>query len=103
MGIRGHPLPAEQEAQEIARRHRLDLRPQTLDGVSVDARQQPALAPFFGIRYRGEAATHGEALGFERNQRGGDVTLWQMKRARQHILRDRPKSFEAPGTMVNKL
>ena len=42
-------LPVEQEAQEVARRHRLDLGPQPLDGVAVDAREQPALAPFLGL------------------------------------------------------
>ena len=40
------PLPAKQEAQEIARGDRLDLGAQTLDRVVVDAGEQPALAPF---------------------------------------------------------
>ena len=38
-------LPIEQEAQEVARQHRLDLGAQTFDGVAVDAREQPAIAP----------------------------------------------------------
>ena len=41
-------LPVEQEAQEVARRHGLDLGAQPLDRVTVDAREQPALAPFVG-------------------------------------------------------
>ena len=39
-------LPAEQEAQEVARGDRLDLGAQPLDRVAMDARQQAALAPF---------------------------------------------------------
>ena len=50
--VRRHPLPGEQEAQEVARRDRLDLRAQPLDGVAMNARQQPALAPFFRRRRR---------------------------------------------------
>ena len=42
-------LPVEQEAQEVARRDRLDLRAQALDRVAVDAREQPALAPFLAL------------------------------------------------------
>ena len=48
-------LPVEQEAHEIRARHRLDLGAQRLDGVTVDARQQSALAPF----ERGVALLHG--------------------------------------------
>ena len=44
-GLVGHPLPGEQEAQEVARRDRLDLGAQPLQRIAVDARQQPALAP----------------------------------------------------------
>src|SRR5262249_26801518 len=42
-------LPRQQEAQEIARRHRLDLGTQALDRIVMDARQQPALAPFVDL------------------------------------------------------
>ena len=63
-------LPAQQEAQEIARGDRLDLGAQPLDGVAVDARQQPALAPFVRRRSRREAAAQGEAFGLERRERG---------------------------------
>ena len=44
--IRRDALPGEQEAQEVARGDRLDLGAQALDRVAVDAREQPALAPF---------------------------------------------------------
>jgi hypothetical protein len=43
-------LPVEQEAHEVAPFDRLDLAPQALDGVAVDARQQVAFAPFFFLR-----------------------------------------------------
>ena len=39
-------LPLEEEAQEVARGHGLDLRAQPLDRVVMDAGEQPALAPF---------------------------------------------------------
>ena len=74
----GHPrfrrdaLPGEQEAQEVARRHRLDLGAQALDGVMVDARQKPALAPFVVARICREAPAHGEAFRFEARERHRD-------------------------------
>jgi hypothetical protein len=40
-------LPVEQEAHEVLPLDRLDLAPQALDGVAMDARQQVAFAPFF--------------------------------------------------------
>ena len=49
--IGGDVLPGEQKAQEVARRDRLDLGAQPLEGVMVDARQQAALAPFLGIGF----------------------------------------------------
>ena len=49
------------------------LGPQPLDGVTVNARQQSALAPFLGLCSRREAPAHGEAFGFERRQRGGGL------------------------------
>ena len=50
-----HPLPGEQEAQEVARRDRLDLGAQPLQRVAVDARQQAALAPLVARGIRREA------------------------------------------------
>ena len=38
-------LPLEQEAHEVARRHRLDLLAQPVHGVAMDAREQAPLAP----------------------------------------------------------
>ena len=68
-GRRGKPLPVEQEAQEIAALHRLDLPAQTLDRVAMDARQQVPLAPLFLAAARGEAPTQHIALALQRGQR----------------------------------
>ena len=40
-----HALPAQQEAQEVRRGHRLDLTPQPVQRVAVNPGQQPSLAP----------------------------------------------------------
>ena len=40
-----HALPLEQKTQEIPGRHGLDLGPQALDGVAMNAREQAPLAP----------------------------------------------------------
>ena len=83
MRLGGDPLPAEQEAQEVARRHRLDLGAQALERVAVDAREQPALAPFLDRRAGREAAAHREAFGLERRQRGRDVARAPARAARR--------------------
>src|SRR5207253_4054851 len=51
-------LPVEEKAHEVARLDGLDLGAQPLDGVAVDAREQPPLAPlaFRGRRGRERAA-----------------------------------------------
>ena len=93
-GVGGHALPAQQETQEVARRHRLDLGPQPFDGVAVNARQQPALAPFLGLRSGREAPAHGEAFGFERRQRGGGLGRRKPKRGGQGFRSDRTEPLE---------
>ena len=88
-------LPGQQKAQEVARRDRLDLRPQPLDGVAVNAREQAALAPFLGRRCRREAPAHGEAFGLERRQRGVRSRSAQVPAAAASASRrDRPEAFE---------
>ncbi len=42
-------LPDEQEAEEIARRDRLDLRAQTADRIAVDAGEEPPVAPLIVV------------------------------------------------------
>jgi hypothetical protein len=39
-------VPAEQEAHELRRRHRLEFGAQLVARAAVDARQQAAVAPF---------------------------------------------------------
>src|SRR5262249_60844550 len=82
-----HALPGQQEAQEIARRDRLDLCPQALDRVAVNAGEQAALAPFFAAGGGRETPTHGEALGFERWQPARDFLLGTSERSSECIAR----------------
>ena len=60
-------MPAEQEAHELRRRHRLDLGAQLVARVAVHARQQAAVAPLGGA-CGGERAAHHRAFGFELQQ-----------------------------------
>jgi hypothetical protein len=39
-------LPVQEEAHEVGRAHRLDLRAQAVQRVAVDAREEPPIAPF---------------------------------------------------------
>ena len=50
LGAGRHVLPAQQEAEELLGGGGLDLAPQTLRGVAVDARQEAALAELLGAR-----------------------------------------------------
>src|SRR2546426_12194296 len=43
--VRGDALPAEQEAHEVGRRHRLDLLAQATEPVAGASHQQPPPAP----------------------------------------------------------
>ena len=65
--VRRHVLPAQQEAHEVLRRHRLDLAAQPIRRVAVDAREEAPLAELLGASSpRGiEAAAQREALGLE--------------------------------------
>ena len=87
-------LPGEQEAQEVARRDRIDLRAQAADGVMMDARQQPPVAPLLVVDARQEAAAQDRALAFEGDQRRGRGFRLEPERRGQRGLRDRPKTFE---------
>src|SRR5205085_12643593 len=70
-------LPLEQEAQEIARRDRLDLGAQALQCVAMDAGEEAAFAPFIvispGFDAGGEAAAQRNALCLEGGERSGNV------------------------------
>ena len=87
-------LPAEQEAEKIARRDRLDLGPQALDRVAVDAGEQPALAPFVGLRLGREPAAQREALDLERRECGRDRARLEPERRRERLDRERPLALE---------
>jgi len=71
-GIGGEPVPIEQKAQEITRRHRLDLGAQGFNGVAMDAREQAPLAPFGLFGVRGKLPAQDKAFGFQRHQRRVD-------------------------------
>jgi hypothetical protein len=69
----GELVPAEQEAHELRRRHRLELGAQLVARAAVDAREQAAVAPFGRVR-GGEGAAHHRAFGFELQQRGSTAS-----------------------------
>ena len=62
-------LPDEQEAEEIARRDRLDLRAQTMDRIAVDAGEEPPVAPLIVVDAWVVATLHDRAVGFQRGER----------------------------------
>jgi hypothetical protein len=55
-------LPAKQEAHEILRADGLDFLPQPLHGVTMDARQQCAVAPLLRRRSGRERTRHRNTL-----------------------------------------
>ncbi|MDL1863549.1 DDE-type integrase/transposase/recombinase [Betaproteobacteria bacterium PRO7] len=88
-------LPFEEEVQEVARLDRLDLLPQPVHGVAMDAREQAAFAPFARARRRREATAHDRAFGFERDQRGFDLGFGQTERRGEFGGRDRAETLQA--------
>ncbi len=93
--IRGNALPFQQEAQEVARRDRRDLGPQTLDRVAMDSSEQTALAPF-GFRFasRRESALHRETFSLQCGQRGVDRCAGQPDVAPERGRRHRAETLE---------
>ena len=89
-----HALPGQKEAQEIAGGDRLDLGPQPLDGIAMDAGQQAALAPFVVIGAGGEAAAHHEAFGLQRGEGLGDLMGFEAQGCGQRGLGDGPQPLE---------
>src|SRR6185312_3938531 len=61
-------LPGEQEALKFRDRNGLNFRPQSIDGKSMNAREQPAIAPFGFLRVGVEFSAQHESLSFEREQ-----------------------------------
>ena len=89
------PLPGEEEAHEVGLGDRLDLAPQPVQGVAVDARQQPALAPLLLANPGREAAAEDEALAFERGQGRSRPRPAQRRSARRA---PRPSSGPSPSS-----
>ena len=85
--IRQDPLPVEQKAQEIPRRHRLDLGAQPLDGVAVNAREQAPLAPFVLGGAGREPAAQGEALALQDREGAVDGRQRQTRANRRRSAR----------------
>src|SRR5205807_8562645 len=65
--------PAEEEAQMVLRRNRLDLTAQPAQSERVDAREQRPLAPLRLLRSFAVAAAQDETLGLELCQLGFDA------------------------------
>ena len=87
-------LPRQQEAQEVARRHRLYLGPEALDSVAVDAGKQPTLAPFRLIGVGREPPSHREALRLEAGEGGSDFLARNAEGSSQLRLRDWPQALQ---------
>ena len=92
--IRRHMLPGEQEPQKVARRDRLDFRPQTIDGIAADACEQAPLAPFVDIGAAREPPAHGEAFGLQRKKRRRCRVRLESERRRERGGADRTQSFQ---------
>ena len=90
----GDMLPGEQEAQEVARRDRLDLGAQPPDRVMMDAREQPPVAPLLVVDAGEEASLEDRAVAFERGERRGDRARLEPERRGERRRRDRPQTFE---------
>jgi hypothetical protein len=68
-----HVLPVREEAQEFARRDRLDLGAQPRERVAMDAREEAPVAPFDLGRAGGEASPEDAALAFEGEEQLGRI------------------------------
>ncbi len=77
--LAGNVLPVEQEAQEVGRAHRLDFRSQFIEGIAMDARQQPPVAPFEFCGSRCETPAKYAALRLKRDER--DLSVRQVELA----------------------
>ena len=90
----GQLVPAEQEAHELRRRHRLELGAQLVARAAVDAREQAPVAPF-GRTGGGEGAAHHRAFGFELQQGGQHGIAAQAQRRAQCLGSDRAEQLQA--------
>src|SRR5262245_45579153 len=63
-------LPGEKEALKISKRHRLNLGAKTVEGQTMDPRQQAAIAPFQFLSVGMKFSAQNKPLRLERQQRG---------------------------------
>ena len=94
--LRRDVLPGEEEAQVGGGGHRGDLPPEPPQGLLVDPRQEPPLAPLGLGLPRGEPALEDEALGLEHRQGRGHVGGRDPGGPGQRRRGDRPQGLEAP-------
>ena len=87
-------VPAEQEAHELRRRHRLEFGAQFVARAAVDARQQAPVAPFV-CTGGGQRAAHHRALRFELQQGGQHGIAVHSQWRAQRFGGDGAEQFEA--------
>ena len=100
--LEGDPLPGKQEAHEVGGGDRLDLLPQPIEGVAVDPRQQPPLAPLLFGFPRGEPPAQDEALCFERPERRLDRREAQAEGLGEAGLGDRAQPLQPPTHQLDQ-
>jgi len=67
--LRIYPLPPEQEAHKIGGADRFDLGPEAIQGIAVNPRQQPSVAPLENRGSGSEPAAEYDSLSFQRGER----------------------------------
>ena len=95
-------LPAEQEADEVPGRNRLDLAPLALPAVRVNAGQHPPGAPFLGPVRVGEPAPQREALVLQPDKGKVDGRPGQRRRPGQFLRRARTRHVQVPAQHLRR-
>ena len=96
----GDAVPDEQKALEIGRRDRLDFGAQPVERVAMDARQQPAVAPF-DIGRAAEAAAQHDTFGLEGEERRVGVGPGDRHRRREGRRRGRSDHREPAANQLD--
>ena len=76
-------LPREQEPLKFGDRNGLNFRAEAIEGETMDAREQTAIAPFGFLRVRVEFAAQNKSFAFEREQCLFDFAGGQVKEIRE--------------------
>ena len=95
--LAGDVLPVEEEAQEIGRADRLDLRAQLVQRVAVNACQEPSVAPLELRDARREVSAQDAPLRFQRLER--DVCFGHIELQ----LGDRAQNLQAAGDDLQRV